>query len=344
MEPRRRILVWTGVLLTLALVLVARLIGAFRTEDTGLASGGLLWGLVSLVGLAWVLRNLDFACAHPFGAESKVLGLIAVLPFLWEDLGNPVPPLSVFALVLVVGGFLVSRRGRPGTAGLLFGCAMLVDFALVLVVPWFLYRLRLRAIAGVSLVLCVFLGAAWVEPDLWRWYSASATGIDAANQSLYAVIEPCLGSFSPAARTAVYAAGVTASVVVLLLTSWRRYPGLRLRFSVNEVSVALAAAVVLAPVSTRADFVFLLPAALVGVEASRRSSPPVLRRAATCLLGGAFLCSVASFFTTLEEVRFSALVSASFFLALSAYPRFYPTTRAFAGSQRSADSRPCDNG
>lgn len=349
MKYPRRLLVWSGVLLAIFLLLAGRLVAAQWSRGPGDSWPWLIWGIAQLAGLAWAVRRLDSICAQPIGAEAKALGLVLVLPFLWNDLGREFPCITVFSVLVALAGFSTARGGRPFLGGCVLGLAPLLLPGFVLLLPWLVYRLRMRMLSGFISSIVVFTAVAWTahgHPGFgFSGFGFSGEHVGALdllglgetpggsdNQSLLGLLERFLPADSPVVRWLIYGIVLLAAEVGLLVAAWRRYPGLRLRPSAGEVGAALAGSILLAPCSAIADHVALYPAAVLGFEAWRRSSTAARRTSGAILWFAALVCAAV---VLIGELTGQPLIAGAFLpfvcggllLVLLSHPRFFPTRR-----------------
>ncbi|MBI4584427.1 MAG: DUF2029 domain-containing protein [Planctomycetes bacterium] len=308
-----------------------------------------LWSLGCLAALLWTFRVLDELLGPPVTGLDKFLGLVLVFRLVESDFANS--NANTLVLGLVAGGFLLERRQRPAWSGFAIALAACVKVFPALIFPWMLYRGRWRMALGFLgglllwgvVVPGTIIGPSDFAASFRAWHrhmlaplspdapSAQASAPDyVPGQSLRSLLHHLLRRTDSTAhdeeavavnlvdwpRPAVewiyraLGAGLLGGALLLFrsLSSCRRMSG-------PEISAAGALAVLISPLSRKAHFVLLLPAAAMGFALARTSWREG-RRWPAALWGAAFLLIVLS--SNLLGDRLSALAMAFCPLSLAA--------------------------
>jgi hypothetical protein len=327
--------------------------------------------------VAWVFRALERVLGLPLPPIAKLAGFLLVYRLVEGDFANGNANVLVLAIVLLA--FDLARRGREALGGGALALAALAKVSPILVVPWVLYRGRWRMLAGVlaGLVLlgavlpALVLGPAGAGRAWSAWAEMTIGTLDPTappdprgyepGQSLRALVHRLLrhsdatahddeavsvhiADIPRPAADLVYIAAAGVVLIGLLAAWWRRAPGLRLGWQAGEVAAACAAAALLAPLSRKAHFVLLWPAAVLGFEAWRRSEGRGARRAGAVLWGLAFLLVAGTSSGVLGKPLSARVLAfcpmswaAALLLVLVSHPRFFPR-----GGRTAADlAGPC---
>jgi hypothetical protein len=134
-------------------------------------------------------------------------------------------------------------------------------------------------------------------------------------------------------RTADLVYGLLAAGILLaaLAAAWRRAPGGRLGWGAGEIAAACAVMVLIAPLSRKAHFVAIWPAAVLGFEAWRLSEGKRLRMAgaalwvvALVLVAGTSPGLVGRELSRILLAYCPAAWAAMALLVLVSYPGFFP--------------------
>jgi hypothetical protein len=322
------------------------------------------WVAANALLAAWVFRGLDRILGLPLPPAAKLAGFLLAYRLIEGDFANGNANVLVLAIVLLA--FDLARRGRDTLGGGVLALAVLTKVSPVLIVPWVIYRKRWRMLAGAAAGL-VLLGAVLpalalgpgAASEAWRtWGELTLGSLDPdappdargyePGQSLRALLHRLLrrsdatahdeeivsvhiADLSRGAVDAVYIAAAAAILAALLAAWWRRAPGARLGWQAGEIAAACAAAALLAPLSRKAHFVLLWPAAALGFEAWRRSEGKAVRRAGALLWTLAFVLVAATSPGLLGRplaARVLALCpmswAAALLIVLVTHPRFFP--------------------
>jgi alpha-1,2-mannosyltransferase len=279
-----------------------------------------LWTLICLGLLIGAFRAAGTALGPPVKGVDQLLGFLLVFRMFENDFSNGNANTLVLAVLLL--GFALARRGRPAASGSLLGLAAALKISPLLLLPWLIAARRWRMARGFLLGLLLWglafpvlvlgpvqYGRAWGEfydvtlrplNAAGQGYRREPPGDYLAGQSLRSLLHRLLRATDATAHDqevvklnladlpkgvvdGIYLA-LSGAVLGLLL---RRFRGRGAPFSGPEIGAALAAMALLAPLSRKAHFVALFPAAVAGF-AHFRSSVGGRRRLAGALLGGAF--------------------------------------------------------
>jgi hypothetical protein len=359
LSVRARLYTYSAVLVALGAALLVRL---WTTGPDDAASevrlGRFAIGAASLLLFLRVFGRLDDLLGQPLSPEAKFFGLLAVAPALAADLGALRAGWALAALVLALVAVRWSRGGRSFPAGWLLGLAMALRTALGVVGIWLLWRRQPRTAAWALAAFTLVAVWAWVSgggsdpsgeaprsdelagtaPVEW----SAALGpvslvprrstLGSERQDLRAGIERVAG-----AADAVYGIAAVVFAALLFAAALRRRPGRLATLSAQETAAALAYSACMSPSSPAGDFVFLLPAAVVGFDAWTKSCPGRSRRTAGALWLASAALSVAfglARWGILPDwvLAPSPLALAGVVLAaLVSYPGFFPRVRAGIG-------------
>lgn len=263
-----------------------------------------VWTLGSLAVLLWTFRALGTALGPEVGGLDQALGFLLIYRMAESDFSNG--NANTMVLGLLVLGFLLHRRGRPVTGGGILGLAAAIKVTPAIFLAWLLFQKRWRMalgfVAGAALGGIAFpalvLGPvpyARAYAEFYRTtvsplnvaderYGGEAPGGYLAGQSLRALLHRLLRDIDATAHDraaasvnlldlpkgavdAIYLACAAGFLAFLLF----RFRGSR-DWSGPEIGAAAAAMVLLAPLSRKAHFVALFPAAVAGFAAIRLSA------------------------------------------------------------------------
>jgi hypothetical protein len=283
-------------------------------------AASIAWTLGSLAFLLLAIRRLPGALGEGVAPLDVLLGLLLSFRAFESDFANRNANVLVFSLLIL--GFSEARRGKERWGGAILGLAAAIKVTPILLLLWIAVMGRGRqalgftaglAFAGVVFPILV-LGPGPYGQALEAFYWTSLRPIDAASetyrdepgdgyvpgQSLRALLHRLLreSDATPHDRKVVrvnvvdlpkmavdviFLGAAVASAVALLLRFWR-WGG---HWSGPEVGAVLAAMVFLAPMSRKAHFVAVLPAAAMAFEAIRAIAG-TRRKALAVLWGTAF--------------------------------------------------------
>lgn len=274
-----------------------------------------LWTIINALLVIYIFRRMDRILALPLPILAKVAGFLLIYRFLESDFTNGNANVTVLASVLA--GFDWARRHGDRAAGSILSVAILTKVTPVLILPWIVYRRRWNMLAGVLvglLLLGIVLPGIVLGPrgatDTWKtWKGVTIDHLDPTSssyaqevasgyepgQSLRALVHRLLRDSDATAhdgrvvsihlfdlpkKTAdlVYLGAAGFILLLALSAAWRRAPGARLGWRAEEIVAACAVMVLLAPLSRKAHFVALWPAAVLGFEAWRLSGSRLLER------------------------------------------------------------------
>jgi hypothetical protein len=278
------------------------------------------WAIANGVILLLIFARLDRVLWLPLSSLSKMAGFLIVYRVLESDFSNGNANLLVLGSVLL--SFGLARRELHFTGGSVLSLAILSKVSPLLILPWAVYRRRWRFFFGALAGLTVF-GALMPEivlghrgaADSWSaWTSLTVGQLDPRSESyalepgegyepgqslrafLHRVLRRSDATAHDAAARSIHVLDLPKMVVdglylglalsilaLLLLAAWRRAKGARLSFRPEEIAAACAAMVLLAPLSRKAHFVALWPAAVLGFDAWRKSETVKLRRVGALL-------------------------------------------------------------
>ncbi|MBI4604538.1 MAG: DUF2029 domain-containing protein [Planctomycetes bacterium] len=335
-----------------------------------------LWVLLNAGLVVWIFRSLDRVLGLTLPALGKTAGFLLAYRCLDSDFGNG--NANTLVLALVLSAFAWTRRRGEGIAGAILSLAIVAKVTPVLILPWALYRRRWRFLAGALAGLLLIAGLLPVlvlgprgAGDAWRaWHDVTLRHIDPRSesyaarsgegyepgQSLRVLLHRLLRASDATARDGryitihladlpkgaadgIYLGAAAAVLAAALAAAWRRAPGARLGWRAEEVAAACAAMVLLAPLSRKAHFVALWPAAVLGFEAWRQAESPRLRKVGSGLwaLALVLVAGTSPGFAGRETATLLLAYcpigwAAAALLVLVSYSRFYP-----AGGLTAAD-------
>ena len=338
---------------------------------------GLFFWVLLNAGLVVILfRRMDAMLGLPFSGEAKLAGFLLALRMLESDFANGNANLLVLALVMFT--FDLSRARRDLLAGASLGTACLAKVSPIVVVPWVIYRRRWRVCGGIVaiwLVLGVLLPLVQLGPEncqrAWRaWGDSTLSSVDITSdryqaepghgyipgQGLRALLHRLLRDSDATAHDdevvsihlldlskrnvdlIYYAVG--AALFVLVLAGFRyRNPGMRRGWTAGELAAACVLVPLLGPLSRKAHFVFLWPAAVVAFEAWWRGTGKtkwagaVLWVAALVLVVGTSPDIVGRAASTLLLAYCPYTWAGLCLLVLLVHPGFYPrSSRRLSGN------------
>jgi hypothetical protein len=328
------------------------------------------WVLLCAALVVLTVRWLDAMLGLPLPALARMAGFLLAYRAFESDFSNG--NANVLVLALVTGSFVACRRGRDALGGGILSLAVLCKVAPVLILPWILYRRRWRMLSGLAagllglggLLPLLALGPRGAG-EAWRaWYETTLGHVDPSSasyaaetaqgyepgQSLRAMVHRLarptdatshdeevvsihlIDADKPVAD-GLYLALAASLLGIGLGLSWRRAPGVRLGWQPGEVAAACLLMVLCAPISRKAHFVALLPAAVLGFEAWRQAEGARLRQVGSGLWGLALLLVAGTSPDLLgREAATLALAYCPFagaallLLVLVLYPRFFPAS------------------
>lgn len=326
------------------------------------------WVLLNGALVFYIFQGLDRILGIPLSAAAKVAGFLLVFRLVESDFANG--NANVFVLAIVLGAIdLLWKRGEALSGGL-FSLAILSKVSPAIFLAWAAYRLRWRFLAGVAggllffgfLLPTVVLGPKGAARAWDAWRNVTLTHMDPGSesysrevasgyepgQSLRALVHRLLRDSDATSHDGevvsihlLQLSKMTAdevyfflAAVILglgLLGNWMRAPGLRIAFRPEEIAAACAAMVLLAPISRKAHFVALWPAAVLGFEAWRLCEHARLSRMGSGLWALALICVVATSpdivgrtLSTRLQAYCPMSWAAAALLILSCAPGFFP--------------------
>jgi hypothetical protein len=328
------------------------------------------WVLLKALLVLWIFRGLDRILGVPLPALAKLAGFLATYRLIESDFANGNANLPVLALVLWGFDLTRRGWDRAGGGALAAAALAKASPVLTLPWILYRARWReLAGFVAAALLLVGLLPLLVLGPrgtlDAWRaWERATITAVAEGapagagsgtagsgyepGQSLRAFVHRLLrpsdatahdeaavsvhvAELSRLACDALYLAAAAVILALLLAAAWRRAPGFRLGWGGPEIAAACAALALLAPLSRKAHFVFLWPAAALGFEAWRRSEGRRVQAVGAALWFGAVVLIVASSPGALgRELSTRVLAycpigwAAAFLLVLVSHPRFFP--------------------
>ncbi len=278
---------------------------AWLPEDVGRWLWSALKGALVLLLFRGVQRKLGLVVS----AEAAVAGFFFAVRPLDSDFANGNANVVVLALVLL--GFECARLHRDGWGGIAFASGILSKVTPVLLLPWVAVRRRwpllLRTLVAVALLgwLLPVLALGWGDAHrAWgAWGRGTLSIVDVTSdayardagagyvpgQSLRALFHRLLRATDATAHDEgkvvsinwvnfdkLTVDGIYLAVSALVLGGvWfafrRRNPGMRGGWTPGEIAAAIALVPLLAPLSRKAHFVLLWPAAVLAFEAWWRS-------------------------------------------------------------------------
>lgn len=283
--------------------------------------------LVLLNSVAWaacIIFSVSLATgswrnAHP---ALYLWPSIAVIPLIHNTylLGQP----ALLLLALVLGCFVLLRRGRPFVGGTLLAVAVVIKAYPILVAGYLIYRRQWRALVGLICALVVlfaivplaFRSPAQVQKDITVWSQGMlfktgekgiaqrpARSLGFKNQSLqsvvYRLLRPVLAdgegdkewkvnflALSYEQANKVYAVVVLALLAVYAGATFGSGPPPRPSGEALEMGMAVILGIILAPLSFQYSYVWLLfPVTTLLFLAITAPQASSLRRAAGVSLG-----------------------------------------------------------
>jgi hypothetical protein len=274
-----------------------------------------LWTVLNAFLVIYIFRRMDRILGLPLPLVARVAGFFLIYRFLESDFTNG--NANVIVLAVVLAGFDWARRHDSTTAGGILSVAILAKVTPVLILPWMVYRRRWKMLGGVFvglLLLGLVMPGMVLGPQgaahAWKtWKSVTIDHLDPTSgsyaeepasgyepgQSLRALVHRLLRDSDATAhddttvsihlidlpkQTAdvVYLIAAAAMILLALYAAWRRARGAGLGWRPEEIAAACALMVLLAPISRKAHFVALWPAAVLGFEAWRLSGSRLLQR------------------------------------------------------------------
>ncbi len=287
------------------------------------AAASAVWTVGSLALLLHACFGAREALGPRVSGLDRALGFLLVFRMAESDfaLGNANSP--VLSLLLL--GFAAAGRGRSGLGGSILGLAATLKVTPVLILPWILARRRWRMALGFAAGVLIFgaavpavvLGPVPFGRALAAFHGSTLRPLDATGggydeepaggyipgQSLRSLLHRLLREsdatahdrlavmvnlvrLPKAAVDSIYLA-VSAAILGLLIL---RFRGRGREWTGLEIGAALAAMVLISPMSRKAHFVALFPAAAAGF-AVLREAPPRRRWAASLRWWGALALS-----------------------------------------------------
>ncbi len=261
-----------------------------------------VWVVGNLALLVLAFRWADRALGPVVQGIDKLLGLLLVYRMLDSDFANG--NANTLVLAVLVAGFAVAGGGRALWGGALCGLAAAMKLYPLLLLPWMLVRRRWRMAGGFAIglaaggiVLPAFvLGPAPFARAYAQFYEGilgpmnaagdayerGAPGGYEAGQSLRALLHRLLRPIDATAHDDAIAAvnladlpkgavdGIYLALAVAIFAAllWA-FRGGCLAWTGPEIGAVLAAMALLGPLSRKAHFVVLFPAAAAGFAAVR---------------------------------------------------------------------------
>ncbi len=342
-----------------------------------------LWVLINAALVVTVFRRMDKMLGLAFSSEAKLAGFFLAFRMVESDFSNGNANVLVLSLVMI--SFDLLRRRRDLLSGVSLGAACLAKVSPIVLVPWMLYKRRWRVLGGVAIVWLVLGGLLpflLLGPENCRrawgaWGASTLSSVDVTSaryreepgqgyvpgQSLRALLHRVLRDADATAhdddvisihlldlskRSAEFIYYVVgAGVFVLVVLGFRyRNPGLSHGWAAGELAAACVLIPLLGPLSRKAHFVFLWPAAVVGFEAWWRAEGR-LKWVGGALWGTALVLVVGTSSDIVGRSASTLLLAycpytwaALFLLVLVLYPGFYPrSARRMSGELTSPSSR-----
>ena len=273
---------------------------AARVSLVGARVAWLLLNWAALYACVWMVTRLVQPAAAP-GGRVDITSAVVALPLLlcarWivSNLEHLQVNILIFALVL--GGLLLHRVRRDGSAGTVLGLAAALKVMPVLLVPYFLVRRQWRiagcmalAVIGWSLLPIAAYGwtAFSAQHDGWREAVHAGWSVGKMNISVFAALDRHLGhglvpfavqgfnDLAPSGSAIVDTALVAALFLLAAVGVWlfRGPYDPASRAAVAEWSIVLLVASLFGTVAWKAYLVVLLLPMALFVATWRDTSPP----------------------------------------------------------------------
>lgn len=329
--------------------------------------GVFLWVVMNAALVVLLFRRMDAILGLELSSEAKLAGFLLIFRMLESDFSNG--NANVVVLSLVMASFDLLRGRRDLISGVSLGAACLAKVTPIVIIPWLMYKRRWRALSGIALVWAavgallpfVLLGPGDCRQAWSAWGASTLSSVDVTSaqyqeepgqgyvpgQSLRALVHRLLRDSDATAHddavisvhvldlskrtadTVYYVLG--AGVFVLVLAGFRyRNPGLPRGWASGELAAACILVPLVGPLSRKAHFVFLWPAAVAAFEAWWRSEGRLrwvgagLWIAALLMVVGTSSDVVGRSLST-RLLAYCPYTGAAFcLLALVLYPGFYP--------------------
>lgn len=246
-------------------------------------------------------------------AASAPVLLPLLLSVIWIFSNFEHLQVNISILGLTLGGLVLHRSGRDIRGGLLIGAAAALKVMPVLFLPYFVWRRRWRAAAGVAAGTALLSGISvlvqgWAgflgQLSGWRAALRAGWGVGQMNQSVYAMVDRILGhglipftapgvldlAASGERVVVVAVAGILALVTIAACVLFRGSYDPRSRSAVAEWSVVLLVAALFGTVAWKAYFVaLLLPMTLFVATWRDDAVEPRVRRALRTVTWASFV-------------------------------------------------------
>ncbi len=290
-----------------------------------------LWVFLSAAIVLYIFRHMGRILGIPLSLPARIAGFLLAYRLIESDFANGNANLFVLAVVMASFDLLWTRGSF--LAGGLFAIAILSKVSPVIGLAWVVFRLRWRFLAGVVVGGVLFGGllpvavlgregaekawSAWqkvtlehVHPSSGSYSKEEASGYE-PGQSIRAFFHRILRDSDATAHDGkkvsihlfaltkgsadvVYLLAAGGILILALLLGWRRAPGLGIAFRPEEIATICALMVALAPLSRKAHFLALWPAAVLGFDAFRSCDSHRRARVGAALWSFAFVSVVAT--------------------------------------------------
>ncbi len=197
---------------------------------------------------------------------------------LWQSLLSAQK--TPLLLLLFTASYVLLRRGRPGSAGIVFGLAGFKPQLLLVIAASMLVRRQWRFLAGVAVTACVFgtLCLALEPTTLSQYLAFARLAIDQPNQPWFPLerMHCWYGFFrllwpgAPAGKVQAATAAAGLGTLFLLIPLWRRRDDTGAVFTLQWAAV-IVATILVSPHLLEYDLaLLLLPFLLLGVLLAER--------------------------------------------------------------------------